>query len=56
MESVSYDSYCTQCRHHYHSSRYSEHSGHPTFVVDETEEEALKRVMKNVEVIPKNLL
>ena len=59
MASVSCDSYCTRCRHHYHSSKNSEHSGDPTFVVDDdikTEEEKLKKAMKNVEDIAKRLL
>ena len=57
--SVSCDSYCTRCRHHYHSSQHSEHSRDPTFVVDDaikTEEEELKKAMKNVEDIAKRLL
>ena len=58
MASVSCDSYCTRCRRHYHSSQDSEHSGDPTFVVDDikTEEEELKKAMKNVEDIAKRLL
>ena len=59
MASVSCDSYCTRCRHHYHSSKHREHSFDPTFVVDydiKTEEEELKKAMKKVEDIAKNLL
>ena len=59
MASAFCDSFCIQCRCLYNSSEYREHSEHPTIAADDdikTEEEVLKKAMKKVEDIAKNLL